>query len=123
MNPVLALRATSRDDGDSAPQAVGRAAGGLAVSTRGLSKRFGSRVALHDVDLAVPRGCAFGFLGPNGAGKTTMIRLLLGLAEPSAGEIRLLGHALPGGAAPRWRGSARSSRSRASTRTSAVART
>ena len=55
MNPVLELRATSRDDGDSAPQAVGRAAGGLAVSTRGLSKRFGSRVALHDVDLAVPR--------------------------------------------------------------------
>ncbi|MCA1698033.1 MAG: ATP-binding cassette domain-containing protein, partial [Actinobacteria bacterium] len=99
MNPVLELRATSHDDGDSARQVVGRATGGPAVQTHGLSKRFGSRVALHDVDLAVPRGCAFGFLGPNGAGKTTMIRLLLGLAEPSAGEICLLGHALPGGSA------------------------
>ena len=99
MNPVLELRATSRAHGDSAAPPTGPAGDGLAVQTRGLSKRFGSRVALHDVDLAVPRGCAFGFLGPNGAGKTTMIRLLLGLAEPSAGEIRLLGHALPGGAA------------------------
>jgi ABC-2 type transport system ATP-binding protein len=71
----------------------------LAVWTQGLGKRFGSRSALHDVHLEVPRGCAFGFLGPNGAGKTTLIRLLLGLAEPTAGRMRLLGHDLPGGSA------------------------
>jgi ABC-2 type transport system ATP-binding protein len=68
----------------------------LAVETRSLGKRFGSREALQSVDLAVPRGCAFGFLGANGAGKTTLIRLLLGLAEPTAGRMRLLGHDLPG---------------------------
>ncbi len=68
---------------------------GLAVETRGLGKQFGHRTALHGVDLEVPRGCAFGFLGPNGAGKTTLIRLLLGLAAPTAGTMRLLGHDLP----------------------------
>jgi ABC-2 type transport system ATP-binding protein len=67
----------------------------LAVQTGGLGKRFGTRAALEGVDLAVPRGSAFGFLGPNGAGKTTLIRLLLGLAEPSAGSMRLLGRELP----------------------------
>jgi ABC-2 type transport system ATP-binding protein len=67
----------------------------LAIQTDGLGKRFGTRVALDGVDLEVPRGCAFGFLGPNGAGKTTLIRLLLGLAEPTAGRMRLLGRDLP----------------------------
>jgi ABC-2 type transport system ATP-binding protein len=69
----------------------------LAVQTDNLGKRFGTRAALEGVDLEVPRGSAFGFLGPNGAGKTTLIRLLLGLAEPSAGRMRLLGHDLPAG--------------------------
>jgi ABC-2 type transport system ATP-binding protein len=69
----------------------------LAVQTHGLGKRFGTRAALEGVDLEVPRGCAFGFLGANGAGKTTLIRLLLGLAEPTAGSMRVLGHNLPGG--------------------------
>jgi ABC-2 type transport system ATP-binding protein len=68
----------------------------LAVQTEGLGKRFGTRAALDGVDLEVPRGCAFGFLGPNGAGKTTLIRLLLGLAEPTAGSVRLLGRDLRG---------------------------
>jgi ABC-2 type transport system ATP-binding protein len=68
----------------------------LAVQTIGLGKRFGTRSALDGVDLEVPRGVAFGFLGANGAGKTTLIRLLLGLAEPSAGTMRLLGRDLPG---------------------------
>jgi ABC-2 type transport system ATP-binding protein len=70
-----------------------------AVQTEGLSKRFGERMALDGVDLEVPRGVAFGFLGANGAGKTTLIRLLLGLAEPTAGRMRLLGHDLPAGRA------------------------
>jgi ABC-2 type transport system ATP-binding protein len=67
----------------------------LAVQTLGLGKSFGSRVALESVDLEVPRGSAFGFLGANGAGKTTLIRMLLGLAEPTAGTMRVLGRELP----------------------------
>jgi ABC-2 type transport system ATP-binding protein len=97
MNPTLELHDASRchDDASADPPARD----GLAVETRGLGKHFGSRAALHNVDLDIPRGCAFGFLGPNGAGKTTLIRLLLGLAQPTSGRIRLLGHDLPGGAA------------------------
>jgi ABC-2 type transport system ATP-binding protein len=68
---------------------------GLAIETRGLTKRFGERAAVDNVDLQVPRGCAFGFLGPNGAGKTTLIRTLLGLTEASAGSMQLLGHPVP----------------------------
>jgi ABC-2 type transport system ATP-binding protein len=66
-----------------------------AVKTTGLTKAFGERKALDGVDLEVPRGVAFGFLGPNGAGKTTIIRLLLGLAWPTAGSMSVLGHAVP----------------------------
>jgi ABC-2 type transport system ATP-binding protein len=61
------------------------------IETHSLTKRFGGRAAVDGVDLVVPAGVAFGFLGPNGAGKTTMIRTLLGLTEPTAGEIELLG--------------------------------
>jgi ABC-2 type transport system ATP-binding protein len=71
----------------------------LAIETQGLGKRFGARAALDGVDLEVPRGVAFGFLGANSAGKTTLIRLLLGLANPTSGTMRLLGHDLPGGRA------------------------
>jgi ABC-2 type transport system ATP-binding protein len=67
----------------------------LAIETRGLGKTFGARAALAGVDLSVPRGVAFGFLGANGAGKTTLIRLLLGLAAPTAGTMRVLGHDVP----------------------------
>jgi ABC-2 type transport system ATP-binding protein len=65
------------------------------VETDGLTKRFGSRVAVDGVDLVIPRGSAFGYLGPNGAGKTTLIRMLLGLTKPSAGSFRLLGRGMP----------------------------
>ena len=68
----------------------------LIVETHGLTKRFGPHVALDGVDLRIPSGAAFGLLGPNGAGKTTLIRTLLGLTRPSAGSIRLMGHAMPG---------------------------
>ena len=67
----------------------------LAVETVGLTKRFGARAAIEGIDLQVPRGSAFGFLGPNGAGKTTMIRTLLGLTQPNAGSMRLLGLPCP----------------------------
>ncbi len=64
---------------------------GLALSTRGLVKRFGSRTALAGLDLSVPSGVVYGFLGPNGAGKTTTMRLLTGLIHPNAGSIEVLG--------------------------------
>jgi ABC-2 type transport system ATP-binding protein len=72
--------------------------GALAISTSGLTKRFGSVAAVDGVDLAVPAGSVFGFLGPNGSGKTTTIRMLLGLINPSAGSWSLLGRAMPDGA-------------------------
>ncbi|HEX4897973.1 MAG TPA: ABC transporter ATP-binding protein, partial [Candidatus Limnocylindrales bacterium] len=56
-----------------------------AIRTRGLTKRFGKVVALDRLDLDIPTGVVFGLLGPNGAGKTTAIRLLAGLARPTAG--------------------------------------
>jgi ABC-2 type transport system ATP-binding protein len=71
----------------------------MAIETSGLSKRFRRRVAVQPIDLAVPRGSLFGYLGPNGAGKTTTIRMLLGLARPTAGEAALLGQKVPGGLA------------------------
>jgi ABC-2 type transport system ATP-binding protein len=66
-----------------------------AVETHGLTKLFGENVAVNDVELLVPRGCAFGSLGPNGAGKTTLIRVLLGLTHADAGSMFLLGHQVP----------------------------
>jgi ABC-2 type transport system ATP-binding protein len=65
------------------------------IETRGLTKRFGERTAVAEVDLSVPRGCAFGFLGHNGAGKTTLIRLLLGLAHADAGTMWIAGRLIP----------------------------
>src|SRR5213595_206668 len=65
------------------------------VETSGLTKRFGDRTAVANVDLRVPRGAAFGYLGPNGAGKTTLIRMLLGLTSATSGTMRLLGRPVP----------------------------
>ncbi len=56
---------------------------------------YGAKAAVDGLTLTVPRGCFFGFLGPNGAGKTTTIRMLMGLAPPTSGAIRILGHPLP----------------------------
>jgi ABC-type multidrug transport system ATPase subunit len=67
----------------------------VAVRTAGLTRRFGSQVAVDDVDLVVPRGSVYGFLGPNGSGKTTTIRMLLGLLSADAGEIDVLGECMP----------------------------
>jgi ABC-2 type transport system ATP-binding protein len=62
-----------------------------AVIVRGLTKRYGEVVAVDDITFTLERGTITGFLGPNGAGKTTTLRLLLGLAEPSAGEALVFG--------------------------------
>ena len=58
------------------------------IETRGLTRRFGSQLAVDDLNLLVPAAGVYGFLGPNGAGKTTAIRMLLGLIRPNAGEVR-----------------------------------
>ena len=67
----------------------------LAIETNGLTKRFGDQKAVNSISLEVPSGSVFGFLGPNGSGKTTTIRMLLGLAEATEGEIKLLGTDIP----------------------------
>jgi ABC-2 type transport system ATP-binding protein len=70
---------------------VSETAGGVALATQGLAKRYGSRVALNGLDLRVPTGVVYGFLGPNGAGKTTTMRILTGLIRPDAGQVEVLG--------------------------------
>jgi len=74
---------------------VTRAATEFAIRTDSLTKRFGSQLVVNEVDLRVPVGSVFGFLGPNGSGKTTTIRLLLGLASATTGEIEVLGRRIP----------------------------
>ena len=65
--------------------------GGTAVALRGVTKRYGTTVALDDLSFEVRSGTVTAFLGPNGAGKTTAIRVLLGLAPADAGEALVLG--------------------------------
>lgn len=62
-----------------------------AIAVRGLTKRFGTRTVVDNVDLTVRQGEIVGFLGPNGSGKTTTIRLICGLLTPDAGEGTVLG--------------------------------
>jgi len=61
------------------------------VELRGVTKRFGDRVAVEALDLAVERGACFGLLGPNGAGKTTALRMVYGVTRPTAGVVRVFG--------------------------------
>ena len=63
-----------------------------AIQTTGLTKTYGEKRALDAVDLVVEEGSIFGFLGPNGAGKTTTLRILTGLALPTSGCVKILGH-------------------------------
>lgn len=72
---------------------------GLAISARGLTKRYKQVVAVNNLDLDIPVGTVYGFLGPNGAGKTTTIRMLLGLVQPTAGSAQVLGHDIRSGRA------------------------
>jgi ABC-2 type transport system ATP-binding protein len=63
-----------------------------AIDVKGLTKRFGKKVAVNSIDIAVPEGQVWGFLGPNGSGKTTTIRMLCGLLHADAGEGTCLGY-------------------------------
>lgn len=64
---------------------------GNAIEARGLSKRYGSNLALTEVSFTMPRGSVFGMIGPNGAGKTTTMRTLLDIIRPSSGQAFVLG--------------------------------
>jgi ABC-2 type transport system ATP-binding protein len=68
--------------------------GAPAITTNGLSKRFGKRKAVDGLTITIPSGTIAGFVGPNGAGKTTTIRMLLGLVRPSEGGATILGRSL-----------------------------
>ncbi|NYH51966.1 MULTISPECIES: ABC transporter ATP-binding protein [Nocardiopsis] len=61
------------------------------ITTHHLTKTYGPRTVVDDLELRVPQGCVYGFLGPNGSGKSTTMKMLLSLARPSRGEITLLG--------------------------------
>jgi ABC-2 type transport system ATP-binding protein len=65
-----------------------------AVSVRGLTKRYGARVVVDNIDLEIPTGVVAGFIGPNGAGKTTTMAMALGLVTPSEGDGTVLGEPL-----------------------------
>jgi ABC-2 type transport system ATP-binding protein len=67
----------------------------IAIDVEKVTKRFGGLTALDSVTLRVPRGEVYGLLGPNGSGKTTLIRALVGLVEPDAGSVTVLGRRLP----------------------------
>jgi ABC-2 type transport system ATP-binding protein len=62
-----------------------------AVQARGLRKRYGDLEAVAGIDVTVELGDVYGYLGPNGAGKTTSLRMMLGLIQPTSGEVRLFG--------------------------------
>ncbi len=66
-----------------------------AIRLRGLSREYGDRLALRDVDLDVEQGTTLALLGPNGSGKSTMLRILATLLRPTSGEVEVLGCRLP----------------------------
>jgi len=63
-----------------------------AITLKGVTKTFGTKVAVRDLDLVVPKGAIYGFIGPNGAGKTTTIRMIMSILFPDYGQISVLGH-------------------------------
>lgn len=61
------------------------------IETEGLSKYYGKKAVVQEVDLKVPEGCVYGFMGPNGAGKSTTMKMLLGLVKKSGGSVAVNG--------------------------------
>mgnify|MGYP002623899328 FL=1 len=66
-----------------------------ALTITGVTKRFGTHVAVDDLSLTIPAGSIYGFLGPNGAGKTTTIRMVMSILAPDRGTLRVLGESDP----------------------------
>ncbi len=87
------LAADERARSDAA--AVAQTARGLVLRVRGLRKRYGANEVVRGLDFEIRKGECFGLLGPNGAGKTTTLRCCLGLIDPDAGEIELVGEPIP----------------------------
>ena len=79
--------ALSRHDVSGSP-----VTGDVVLRTRNLTKQYGQRLAVNNLNIEVRRGEVYGFLGPNGAGKTTTIRMALGLITPTDGAVEILGH-------------------------------
>src|SRR5947208_8857995 len=77
--------------GNNGPSSRGVVTTDPVVAVTSLTKRFGAFVAVDDLTFALEAGTVTGFLGPNGAGKTTTLRVLLGLAEPTAGRAPVFG--------------------------------
>ena len=63
----------------------------LIIEAEGLTKKYGSQIAVNNLTLQIKEGEVFGFLGPNGAGKTTTLLMFLGLTEPTSGKVRVIG--------------------------------
>lgn len=76
----------SGQQSESAPSPV--------IKTRGLTKRFKQQIAVDSLDLTIPQGVVYGFLGPNGSGKSTTMKMILGLMQPTAGDVELFGKRL-----------------------------
>jgi ABC-2 type transport system ATP-binding protein len=89
--PPNARRPSIEELAPDVPTRIAVAHGEPAIRVRSLTKRYGEIVAVDDVSFSLEPGTITGFLGPNGAGKTTTLRLLLGLAEPTAGQALLFG--------------------------------
>jgi ABC-2 type transport system ATP-binding protein len=66
----------------------------LEIETHKLSKKFGSLVAVRELELRIPKGTLFGFLGPNGSGKSTTVKMLTGILQPTSGEVFIAGRSL-----------------------------
>lgn len=64
----------------------------MSLECRGLTKRFGRKIAVNDVSLKIDDGDVLGLIGPNGAGKSTMLKLFTGLIWPTAGSVKVCGH-------------------------------
>ena len=81
-----------RPDGQSSPSALAQRPGTGQLSLVGLTKHFGSVVAVDSVDLDIPAGGFFSLLGPSGCGKTTTLRMIAGFETPTSGRVLLDGH-------------------------------
>ncbi|GAA0657131.1 CocE/NonD family hydrolase [Streptomyces thermocarboxydovorans] len=98
---ALILTGRRRTSTGSGPTAPDPGLADVPLQITGLSKRYAGsadRYAVQDLSFRVERGQVLGLLGPNGAGKTTTLRMLMGLIQPDAGEIRVFGHAIRPGA-------------------------